>query len=283
MSLSRHPLTTALFLLLVPLLAARPARGQEKEGKDEAWALLYQYLEMSVPQPDGGKLTKESRSKVAVKMLYHDEDAKEAKRLEERPLPGLENKIAPFVKTHILRLRLADISAVRSDDLPAFLKSLAAPPPGLSDPEKAQLEALKKGEGLDKLPKKGWIVEVRGYTYHHKGPDFIKDTLLENLADPEGVHLLGGEMQREIKDRLSFVMLYQAQTVKEGEEEMGLIKKSPLKALAESGKLGKDLKALDKLHYKMPTAKRGKDEPALARTEFSLVFLWSDPEVAKKE
>src|SRR5262249_51444639 len=41
-------------------------------------------------------------------------------------------------------------------------------------------EGVKKGgEGL---PKKGWVVEIRGHTAHGGGHNFIVDTLVENLA-----------------------------------------------------------------------------------------------------
>src|SRR5262249_42793844 len=31
--------------------------------------------------------------------------------------------------------------------------------------------------------KEGWLVEVRGYTYHHKGVRFVLDTLVQNIND----------------------------------------------------------------------------------------------------
>jgi hypothetical protein len=280
--------TSRLVLVGCVLAAGSPVLAQDKElsAKDKEakeWVALVKYIELSLPQPNGKGLIEESRSKIKVKKVYFDDDAKEAAQLEVRPIKGLEEKLAGFVKTHILRMHLAGVTAVRSEDVSVFLKTLSPVPQGLSTKERALVEALQKGKDEDKAPKQGWIIEVRGYTYNHKGADFVRDTLVENLATLDEVVELTEELQ-EIRDRVAFAMLYRVHKAKyatDKEDGASPLKKSPLKALADADKLGRGVRAVEKATFKKEES-RGKEEPVL-RTEFAVIFLWLDPVVEKKK
>src|SRR5262249_48782488 len=63
--------------------------------------------------------------------------------------------------------------------------------------------------GLKPPEGKGWIIEVRGYTFHDKRSRFLADTLLDRLADP-GVPR-GGKRVRDrgrVTTRVSHFGLY---------------------------------------------------------------------------
>ncbi|MFO0964809.1 MAG: hypothetical protein U0793_04365 [Gemmataceae bacterium] len=271
-----------LLLIGFVTLSMDAAAGEKDAKNAKDWPYLQQYLDLALPQPDGKNLTLESRAKVKVKQVYLDDDAKDALRLDGRAPKGLEDRINAFVKGHILRIKLTGVTAVESEDVQAFLKTLMPLPPGLSDDEKKLVEGIYKGEADAgaKAPKRGWIVEVRGYTFHNKAVDLIRDTFLENLAVPEeAIDDIPDEVKTVVRDRVGFVMLYKTQVTKDGSDPSF---KSPLRTLAEGGKLGKDARAIDKIAFKVDEPKRGKAEPAVARTDFSVIFIWRAAEMAKK-
>ena len=49
-------------------------------------------------------------------------------------------------------------------------------------------EAGKLMTEPDKLKEPGWVIEIRGYTYHHDNEQFVIKTLVENLAYPENIY-----------------------------------------------------------------------------------------------
>ena len=84
----------------------------------------------------------------------------------------------------------------------------------------AEKDAKKRGD-MASIPKEAWIVEIRGYTYHKSGEDFITDTIIENLKYPDGLKdssgkdilKAGDEMAKLIKERVGFLHIYKIQKV----------------------------------------------------------------------
>jgi hypothetical protein len=101
---------------------------------------------------------------------------------------------------------------------------------------------LKKEESADKLPKKGWVFEIRGYTFHKDKEKFVINTLVANLREPEKMpvseprsepspsqpkfYQLSKELKERVKDKISFVCLY-----KHAKGGTGLIAKTYLREL----------------------------------------------------
>ena len=60
-------------------------------------------------------------------------------------------------------------------DLPQFHAKLKA--------DKSVMPETMRKSDWEKAPEgKGWIAEIRGYTYYHDGLKFVKEALVENLA-----------------------------------------------------------------------------------------------------
>jgi type IV pilus assembly protein PilM len=204
------------------------------------WQHLYQYINMALPQPNGAKLTKESSQRVAVEAKYQTDDAKKAlELLEERRFaktsgavdPAKAAKVDNFIKKHLIQINVEAIATMYSDDLPGVLKKIygekqalqgMAPREkdaviSLADPARAQSIGVD-AQNMAPLPDKGWVVEIRGYTYHDDGPDFVINTLLENLAFPDKVgNKLPPDLEREIKAQVGFLVLHEIQTIKNPE------------------------------------------------------------------
>ena len=61
------------------------------------------------------------------------------------------------------------------EDLAGYWSSL--------DKDTKNVANVRPEEHADKAPEgKGWIIEIQGYTLHHRKQDFLRDTLLETLA-----------------------------------------------------------------------------------------------------
>jgi len=192
------------------------------------WQLLEQYINMALPRPNGEKLVEMSRGNERVKQKYLTDDSKkafvklEAKRYSKGGDP-LSTQDEEFIKKHLIQINIEGINALYTDDLPLFLKNVYQKVtngrfPGMPQAEQdlitpfanpptpiAELEARKK------LPLRGWVVEIRGYTYNDGGADFVLNTILENLANPDGLRdKLTDEMKKTIdtvKGQISFLFL----------------------------------------------------------------------------
>jgi hypothetical protein len=192
---------------------------------------------MALPQPDGTKVTEETRLKVKAKQKYFlvNKDAKEAlgyaiakrfpKAGEKKVDPETAAKVDEFIKKHLVQIKVEGIDGLYFDELDDYFKTLKDGKLKLfgMDPD----EEAKVNSTDPSLPKKGWIFEIRGYTYHWDGEEFIKNTLLENLRRPDKVgNKLSKPMQEKIKDRLGYFWLARAKdNIPEG-ENFKFIKKS---------------------------------------------------------
>jgi type IV pilus assembly protein PilM len=202
-------------------------------GVDERdnWTLLYRYIALALPRPDGKNLG----PKVAE--LYNNEDAKSAyKKLQAKRFP--KEKISAkdaalrdeYIKKHLIQVNIEAILPVYTDDLTGYFERLYkenAELPFMHRDDKAAIEAAF-GKGGDKekanLPKKGWVIEIRGYTYNDGASRFIQQTFTENLTPRSGLFfswpkeapdVVKGipenvlkEMSKRIAERIGFVYIY---------------------------------------------------------------------------
>jgi type IV pilus assembly protein PilM len=172
-------------------------------GVDERfnWNLLTKYVNDALPQPYGNKhLTEVARSNEHPKDKYDTDKAEQAYKLwlakqyqqsgASVPKAAEEQKIDKFIKENLIQINIEGINQLWSDDLTPFYKKIvdeAKDRPAILDGlEDWEREELKK-DTHEKLPSKGWVVEIRGSTYHKDGANFVRDTFVENLARPEMV------------------------------------------------------------------------------------------------
>ncbi len=179
-------------------------------GVDERfnWQLLAQYINLSLPQPDGNRLVAKSSLNVPVHSRYFTADAQTAfdllqaqrapsKSDKQKNDPAQNMKNDEFIKKYLIQVNIEGIHPLYCDDVPAFFKSVGKDHRLISmpDDEKQIVKAAatkpvsELSEDIKKrLPEKAWIVEVRGYTYHQEGEVFIMNTIVENLRYPEMVN-----------------------------------------------------------------------------------------------
>jgi len=205
------------------------------------WNLLYEYIGMALPQPDGKKLSKLTTLKVDAERRYFSgsTDAKEAlnnankKRFPKRTDPKLSPEEAAktddFIKMHLVQINVEGIDGLYFDDLSDYFKVLKESVEGnklklegINDDEKPKIDKLDPS-----LPKKGWVFEIRGYTHHKEAGKFITDTLLENLREPKAVgNELSPEMKAKIKDRIGYFWVKSEKVNNPDPGNFVLIKKS---------------------------------------------------------
>lgn len=200
------------------------------------WELLIRYINMNLPQPDGRKLTTRSVAYANKNVLqdYMTTDARKALKLyEERRFAKNAGQIDPVaaakeeenvIKKHLVQISIEGINTLYSEELPVFFKKLIKDTErlrGMSQPEKDAIIAAASGDDKG-LPAKGHVIEIRGYTYHHDGENFILKTLLENLKNPEQENVnpdinKNKEMKTQVRDNLGFFVVYKIENVKNPE------------------------------------------------------------------
>ncbi len=155
------------------------------------WVQLNWYLNWCIPQPNqwppppqvgnmqwNGKFkywdgAKDAYEKYLARMTGANKPAADDKNAKpEDPDAGIENLIQVNVET---------IDARYTEDLAAYWTALKATKNFANDilPNIRPEEDSKE----DKAPQgKGWVVELRGYTFHQAKSNFIVSSLVENLA-----------------------------------------------------------------------------------------------------
>src|ERR1035438_5605193 len=68
--------------------------------------------------------------------------------------------------------------------------------------------------------REGWVVEIRGYTYHKENVEFVRDTLLENLQYPSKLKDIMNnpdlkEQIDKIEGKVKYLHNYKQETVKD--------------------------------------------------------------------
>jgi type IV pilus assembly protein PilM len=157
------------------------------------WQLIYQYVNNALPRPNGEKVPRITRDKFEAFDKYVTPQAMQAffmvgqKRLakasEKTTDPKKQAKDEEFIRKHLIQVNIEGISFLYSDDLAPYFEALVADSQLLGMSEEERL--LVKDPA--KLPKKGWVGEIRGFTYHDFPHSFVMTTFVENLAHPAGV------------------------------------------------------------------------------------------------
>lgn len=292
------------------------------------WQHLHQYLNLALPRPNGDKLTKESQSLVKARQKYNTPDAQKALEMIEKKRfatqtstnlakAALEDE---YIKQHLIQVNIEGISALYSDDLSGYFKELYTESSRLMGMKPSEKDIVKnfnsKDDALSKkakemLPTSGWVVEIRGYTYHAGSQEFVENTILENLANPENVNPdLPKVLDEVVRKRLSFVVLFKNEPVENPVPgQFSFIKRSVLVNLVRPGAAKEEKSAektsaqekgtrgprIDRSSWRAAgevaprvlTASGGggaastssgpSATPRQARTEFVILFVWQEP------
>ncbi len=240
-------------LALVPVKKAE-FEAEEKKAKDSVnalvrigagtkerfnWQLLHQYINMAFPQPNGDRVTELSSKSERVKDKYWTREPKsakayqmfEAKRFQKQDQALSAVKAAEdeeYIKKYLIQINVQGISSLFSDDLGLYFKKIHAEGNrlrGMALAEKGKVDKFvveDDKEALEKngLPKDGWVVEVRGYTYHWDEIDFIENTIVENLNYPEKLRDSKGqdvkltpEMKKLVREQISYMFIFKLEKV----------------------------------------------------------------------
>jgi type IV pilus assembly protein PilM len=218
--------------------ASRAAVRKMAGGVSERlnWVLFPQYINECLPRISGDGTRVERMAKLTIRghepfKLYATPGLVAFRNTMQRRAAGpkdtptaAELKQEKKDKENSIQLNVEGITGLYSNDLPTFFKNLKeAKGMLLEGMRSSEAEMIRKGD--DKLPKEGWLVEIRGFTYHKDGKDFVIDTLVENLASPESAGItLPAEMKqllfpenKETKQadrKIRFVFLYKYDTEK---------------------------------------------------------------------
>ena len=98
----------------------------------------------------------------------------------------------------MIQINIVGINALYSANLGGYFRKIYNDGNhlnGMSDEEKTQIIGFVENPNDAKsatLTSPGWIVELRGYTYHKAGANFVEHSIIENLKYPKlstGRHL----------------------------------------------------------------------------------------------
>ena len=166
-------------------------------GDRLSWIHLNNIINEALPRPDGTRLVPKARNGGRV---YNDYFLASL----EQKMPGqkaykqwqiLHGLAAPDsesgqeviseeeVKKHLVQVNIEGMAALYSDNLPVDfftpVLTTGGNPAILYGMTDLQKDAVRKKN----VPKAGWIVELRGYTFHWAKQNFVLSTLVENLVD----------------------------------------------------------------------------------------------------
>jgi len=199
------------------------------------WQTLHQYINMATPQPNGDRLVPFAEDATAVHETYfqRNNDAKKAfdlfedLRLKGKNVdnPTMARKNEAFIKENLVQINVVGVNAMYSDNLDPYFEKLVEDNARLIGIEEAKMvkafaESKAAEDKRGTIPKDGWVIEIRGYTYHKKGAFFVEHTFIENLKHPESMKTFDGkkvltpEMEERVKKNIGFLTLYQIKTVK---------------------------------------------------------------------
>jgi len=243
------------------------------------WQLLHQYVNMALPQANGGRLALATKARRQPKQIYWDSNKasqyanllfeyKKIGRLKDLPEADVRNiadffidtkdikeekslkrfnvakhkdmdqdeteKMDQFIKQNLIQINIVGINPMYTDDLGPFFRKLHKDGEnldGMQDLEKEMIRNFVKStdpEEMKKSPlfekgKDGWIIEIRGSTYHRAGENFVKDSIVENLGFPRfGKDNPGGaksekEIIDRVKERIGFLHLYKKPVIAAGQ------------------------------------------------------------------
>jgi type IV pilus assembly protein PilM len=221
------------------------------------WPLLLQYIDDALPQPDGSKISAKTSSNVEAFKKYYllNRDLKQPGEIETIAtrqafrawqmrnadptmfLADLKadksdkaadkaDKAEDFIRKNLVQINIEGVDEMYAEDLKPFyeavLESNSGKLFGMKATEAGALRTAGKDKSFDKLPKKGWVVELRCYTYYGANDnlplDFMIDTYVENLTNPEGLGFqISDEVKRLVREKISHVVVYSYAVIKNPE------------------------------------------------------------------
>jgi type IV pilus assembly protein PilM len=240
-------------------------------GKDERsnWIRLNEFISQTLPRPDGSNLSDFTRARppfnVNQKRYVTPEALEAAEQFYRRWLGDSALADRPMDDEHLRHLINIDVEGVFTmyiDDLKAFyqmvqkrmleesqedIKSsldLFVPYGPDGQPQPKYSEALPEGPG--------WIVEVRGHTYHQGGRNFLLDTIVFNTnrlgfgkglvpftETSKGEPVFKGPFPDPIEGRVSHAFLYKWEAIPNPQPgSFKIIGGSHLRALVGGGMSG---------------------------------------------
>jgi hypothetical protein len=136
------------------------------------WVYLNTFINEALPRPDGTHVVKQAHNGSRPYEKYFDAKAQglylrwlqmKAKVTEGAALNADEQREMEDVKKYLIQINIEGVAAMFTNTLPKDI--------GIR---------LSKGS---QPPPAGWVIEIRAYTYHYDGQDFVFNTLCENLTD----------------------------------------------------------------------------------------------------
>jgi type IV pilus assembly protein PilM len=178
------------------------------------WMHLNAFIDETLPQPDDGygktvRLSRATRDGVnAFETYWHKDMIPKGKenayfagdqawarynalraKLTSGQMPTPEDQQEEEnIKKALIKVHIEGVEAMYSDDLPTeFFEKLLSKDNesktcarllGLSSTEQGNVKTNKSN-----LPKAGWLIEIRGFTYHQDGERFLRSTFVENMRE----------------------------------------------------------------------------------------------------
>jgi hypothetical protein len=139
--------------------------GQEERLN---WIKLNKFINDCLPRPDGQGLTDKQKE------LFGDKGKVAWNQFVARQMADKNQAAAASEEglEDLMQINLEAVNALYCDDLGAYFKRLEAD---------KRLNGMPQ-EDKDKPPTgAGWVVELRGYTFHQAQRDFVVETLLANI------------------------------------------------------------------------------------------------------
>jgi type IV pilus assembly protein PilM len=163
-------------------------------GKEEQldWLVLNKFIVAQLPRPDGSNLQEPKQ-----RVYWNTQLAKNARDEYLDRVRGGQSADQPIADELRQNLVLMDIEAVNSlytDNLKQVFETAKTVVPRVSGYQ-TLAEAGMCQYDADNPPKEappdgaGWVMEIRGSTYHRDGRKFILDTLVHNLAKNSRLNL----------------------------------------------------------------------------------------------
>jgi type IV pilus assembly protein PilM len=157
-------------------------------GKDEQldWLVLNKWINAQLPQPDGSNLKEHPRQ---TQYWSNDKAAVALGEYQERVRGGqkADQQMPDDVRENLVLVDVEAINSLYTDNLKmAFDNGLRAM--GKQSGIYSYLDAGMCKYDVENPPREaapegaGWVIEIRGSTYHKAGREFILDTLLRNLT-----------------------------------------------------------------------------------------------------
>ncbi|OAI54270.1 hypothetical protein AYO44_15245 [Planctomycetaceae bacterium SCGC AG-212-F19] len=139
------------------------------------WLKLNRFINDCLPRPDGKGLTEKQKEK------FGDKGTVAWNKFIQRQGAGKGDAQAASEEglDELLHINLESVNALYTEDLPMYFARL-------QNATNKQLDFMPK-EDKEKGPTgAGWVVELRGYTYHQAQRDFVVDTLMANIIATGG-------------------------------------------------------------------------------------------------